>query len=278
MMSLQIISNARAPLPLDAFIFALGEHDLFEERPVQELVDMDTVQRWERWALRLSERTRGLLVKQSTEFGSHMAFLHATAKDFLLTPHRHAEMQLATAKRGFDVNVALLRAFIYQIQTLKSTTPDWEEWRKTIGSKSATVAAVIIPIGKTVNLIDRAIHYARQAGQSTGQAQTMLLDNLDRVAGGVILPPSTGLDNFQPSSTSAYWTAAILHNLDGFGCDYCPTSFLEFAIMNGLTLYVATKLHQAKLQGTPLQPSLLLAATLAMVRHKQNIPQNYPQV
>ncbi|KAL8653328.1 MAG: hypothetical protein Q9226_003891 [Calogaya cf. arnoldii] len=251
MMSHQIISKAWAPLSLEAFIFAVRDQDLSEERSVKKFVDEETVKRW---ALRTPERTCGLLVvKESTKPG----FLHYTAMEYLLTSHRQAEMQLATAKRGFDVNVALLRASNYQVQTLKSTTPDREEWEKTIVS---------------------AVNYAREAEQSTGQAQTTLLDSLDRVAGGVMLPPSTGADDFQPSITSAHWTAAIMHNPDDSDCDYCPTSFLEFAIMNGLTLYVATKLHQAKSQGTPPQPFLLLAATLAMVKHNQNIPQNYPQV
>lgn len=89
-----------------------------------------------------------------------------------------------------------------------------------------------------------------------------------------MLSPLMPADYLHPSSTSIHWAAVIMHKFGDNSCDYCPRSFVAFAVMSGLTLYVATKLHQATSQGLALEPSLLLDATLAMVKHdKKALPQ-----
>ncbi|KAL8724607.1 MAG: hypothetical protein Q9166_007854, partial [cf. Caloplaca sp. 2 TL-2023] len=257
MIYLLIMAKAWIPLSLEAFVFTIGEQDMFDEQSVKEPMDADSRCSW---ALKLSARTCGLAVVESTGSGhdSRIRFMHMTVQDFLSASNTRAELEVAAAKRGFDVNVALLRASIFQVRKLKSSTPDWEEeWKDTIES---------------------AIYYARKAENSTGQAQTALLDTLNRVAGGAILPASLSDGDHTPSSTSIHWAAAIMHEFDDNSCGYCPSSFLAFAVMSGLTLYVETKLHHMTRQGIALEPSLLLDATLAIVKHDKNALPLVPMV
>jgi hypothetical protein len=61
------------------------------------------------------------------------------------------------------------------------------------------------------------------------------------VGGGVTLPSLLPDDNLPPSKITVDWSAAAMHGFDEDSCDYCPDSFLAFAVMNGLTLYVTSK-------------------------------------
>lgn len=183
-----------------------------------------------------------------------MTFIHYSVKKYLELPLIQIIHDRRAARRGFDVNVALLRASVFQVHTMMASTQNWKECK---------------------NTIKLAMNYAREAERTTGQAQTALLDSLDEVVGG-ILPPAPLLEYKLPSSnTAVHWSAAIVHEPDEDSCEYCPDSFLEFAVMNGLTLYVTRKISRMSAEATAAKKPLLFYATIAPQKHYPSSP---PQV
>ncbi|KAI4267849.1 MAG: hypothetical protein L6R38_008066 [Xanthoria sp. 2 TBL-2021] len=66
MIYLLIMAHARFPLSLDAFVSTVGIEDNFDGQSAKELMSGDTRRSW---VLRVSERTRGLVVVESTGSG-----------------------------------------------------------------------------------------------------------------------------------------------------------------------------------------------------------------
>ena len=144
----------------------------------------------------------------------------------------------ATALRGFDVNVALFRGSIYQIHTmLMNDFFSREDLR---------------------NEVLLAVEYARDAEKSTGQSQSVALSVLD----GALKEANSPLGN-----DSVHWSNSVLHVDAEKSCDYCPNSFLDFAVMNGLTRYVASRIRDTTTRKTTAGKPPLFYATTAIQKH-----------
>ena len=172
-------------------------------------------------------------------------------RDYLTGTSSWSTLEQDAARQGFDVNLALLRASVYQVCSMASSTHHWEEWRE-----------------ERRHNIKSALQYARQAEESIGQAQTTLLDTLDKAAGTVMLNYAAADDLLQPFSTGIHWSTAILHEFGEDSCAWCPESFLEFAVMSGLTLYVKSKLKRMDDRSQSTKNHLLFYATVAPDQHK----------
>ena len=170
-----------------------------------------------------------------------------------------AAQERAADQRGFDVNVALLRASIFEFRSMSSSssTTNWNEWSRAV---------------------EVAIDYAREAEKSTGQAQTALLDILDMVIEGVICTLPLSNDSLGQLCTSVHWSATLKHEFDEDFCDYCPDSFLACAVMSGLTLYVKSKRSEIATRSAKGKKPLLFYATIAARRHESNAHPSVPMV
>ena len=144
----------------------------------------------------------------------------------------------AAALRGFDVNVALFRASIYQIHTMLMEKFSREDLK---------------------NEVILAMEYARDAEESTGQSQSMVLGVLDDVLQKAY--SSHGND-------SIHWSNFVLHVDAESSCDYCPGSLLAFAVMNGLTLYVTFRISRKNAPTMTAGKPLLFYATTATQKHE----------
>jgi len=100
------------------------------------------------------------------------------------------------------------------------------------------------------SLIEDTMKLALQAEQSTGLPQTELLDELNTIISG-FRPRNSGKD-------APHWSSH-LHSADQT-CSQCPTSFLEFAVSHGLTLFVKNKINSGILYQRREERSLLESA------------------
>ena len=202
--------------------------------------------------LKSNQGTLGECLSSASYFAdtprSQVQFLHKTVRDFLEQSSTWVTQERVADQRSFDVNVALLRASKFEIRSIRLSTMNWCEWSR----------AVV-----------EAIDYVREADQSTGQAQTALLDLLDTQSGARIssLPLSNdSLGNFR---TLVQWSATLKHEFDEDFGDYCPDSFLAFTVMSGLTLYVKSKSSEITTRKTKANTSLLFYATIAPQKHEK---------
>jgi hypothetical protein len=155
----------------------------------------------------------------------------------------------STKDTDFDASVSLLRS---DVLLLKCRGLGWSEpeWKR----------------------IDTAMCHALQAENSTGKAQTALLDELDRTGQSMV--------KYGPKSNhherNLHWSAAM-HTIQQ-RCHNCPESFLTFAISNGLVLYARSKLGHA-VQGVSRQtvrPLLAYATGCLPAYQKRNMTSLHP--
>ena len=167
----------------------------------------------------------------------NVQFIHSTAKDFLLQESIWTERKHAVALRGFDVNVALFRGSIYQIHTMLMDKFSREDLR---------------------NEVVLAMEYARDAEKSTGQSQSVALSMFDDV-----------LKKAKSSHENDYvhWSNFVLHIDAEDSCEYCSNSLLTFAVMNGLTQYVASSISHTTARIKTAGKPLLFYATMAILKH-----------
>lgn len=149
----------------------------------------------------------------------------------------------STSGTNFDASVSLLRSDILSLKTMASVPGSWD-----------TVIA---------DRIKRAVRYASQAESSTGHAQEDLLDELDKVAHGLLRFFDVRDSDFSQNLSmlefqTGHWANKI--ELNGLqDREQCP-SFLHYAIQNNLALYVKAKLsRQFSLINSTGQPLLTFA-------------------
>lgn len=159
---------------------------------------------------RLQSRCGGLLETQTMRTISsdlseksdtvQVQYLHLTVKEFLEKPDVWSTLLYRTSGTGFDASTALLHSTILE---LKATSPAiWDN--------------------QIMLQISTAMSYGLLAENSTGQAQTDLIDEIDRVA-----------RLLYPDSQQHHWSHFLHRNGSGMG-----DSILTYAVSKGLTLYV----------------------------------------
>lgn len=104
---------------------------------------------------------------------------------------------------------------------------------------------------------------AKQVEESVGQAQTTLLDSLDKMIGAKMTRSLTVDAHLKPSTTSIHWSFAALHNFGEDSCSGCSDSFLKIAVMSGLTLYAKSKQRHVDNMAKSAKISLLFFGTVA---------------
>ena len=179
-----------------------------------------------------------------------VVLIHSSADLFLNNEWSYMwrERQHIIARRGFDVNVALLRALIFKVDKMLPDERGQNEWSDTI---------------------EKIMDTARHAEQSTGQTQTALLDDLDSKEGKLGVP---FLENPHRRSVSImHWCSTSLHSPGGDLCEYCPYSFLAFAVMNGLALYMRSKKSLIATEPEAGKKPLLLYAVIAPIHHNRDL-------
>jgi len=168
MVSSLALSFADEPDPQLAISADLGPDSL---QQVDARIDMTTN--------RLKSRCRGLLEVQKY-YGSNkpdivdhpqrpdkVQYLHLTVKEFLEKPEVWSELLSWAPQRAFDSNVACLSGLILRLKK----TFVFHGWGRHVAG-----------------LLDSAMSFARQAEDSTAQAQTALVEEVDRIA-CLMFPP-----------------------------------------------------------------------------------------
>ena len=187
---------------------------------------------------------------------SQVRYLHLTVKEFLEKPKVWTELTKKTAGTGFDANVSNLKAIIVQ---LRPDNPQYAEFT------SSVALSVNLDF-----LVQGALSHALQAENSTGVAQTLLLDELEKAV--LEICASSGRRHFHNGPCQVPWSTQ--------GNDFgYHGSFLNYAVSKGLTRYVQVKLGQQaisinKASSRPLleyattytlEPSRVISAQPAMV-------------
>jgi hypothetical protein len=147
-----------------------------------------------------------------------------TVHEFLEKPEVWARLLSLTAGGNFDANASLLRAKLLMIK--------YELW--TFGH--------IIPAN---SIIEQAMELALKSEDSTRRSNLALLDDLDNTISQVV------------PSFDDHWTVGL--NFASYIPHY---SFLHYAILHNLTLYVKSKLYFSSVsEGLSFHASLLDFAT-----------------
>ena len=266
----QIVYHSLSPLSALALSYADDKNsDLAIRSQIKDTARNDEAARVQEISARIKTRCAGLLeVYGVSDYGisedaKHakakrsknglgdarrigVRYLHLTVKEFLEKPTVWTMLLDCTRRTGFDAITALLRS---NVMMLKSSLRSW----------NAT----------TWKLIHEAMRYAARAENSMGVPQVALLDELDRAAAKITLNSRRLYDPFLNPGVS--WTASM-HGI-GDGCPSCPESFLTFAMMHGLSLYVKAKLFAnprllAYPNGTKARRSILEYATFCRPKCK----------
>ena len=146
-----------------------------------------------------------------------------TVKEFLEKPKVWTELTKKTAGTGFDANVSNLKAIIVELR------PDNAQYSEFTSS---------ITLSKKVNfLVQDALSHALQAENSTGVAQTLLLDELEKAVLGICASSRTR--HLDQGPCQVPWSTQD-NEFEYHG------SFLNYTVSKGLTRYVQVKLgHRA---------------------------------
>ena len=151
----------------------------------------------------------------TTSTCSCVRYLHLTVKEYLEKPEVWASLLALTRSSGFDAILSLWRSTILMLKSkvpLASTVWDRNLWTE----------------------IEACMRLAKRAEHSSGSAQPELLRVLDQIVSELWLA-----ERGSPS-TALHWSTDI------YGSEprsRRPTSFLEFATISGLTLYVENELN-----------------------------------
>lgn len=119
-----------------------------------------------------------------------------------------------TGGTNFDASVSVLRSLVLMLKTTPFCCESWGE--------------------ETWSTIEYAMAMAANAEDSTGQAQTALVDEIDKTAALI-----ESRCNRPP--LRSHWSANMQAREQG-PCKNGPSSFLAYAISNGLALYVKAKI------------------------------------
>ncbi|KAL5091206.1 hypothetical protein Trisim1_003178 [Trichoderma cf. simile WF8] len=219
----QVAMGSRSPLPL--MIYSFLDEDFENQNfalqiPVKQMPMVEVVRRQDQLRRRLNGRCKGLLevCRNSNEgpyMGHRVDFLHRTVRDFLRTK----EMSDFLAEKAGDhggPNTLVFKSFVPLIKSIP-----WEEVDVSEG-------------GLLSRMLGDAMHYAYKAELESGEPQVDLLDDLHRTL------------KFYATTTGKpipWYKDCYTPSDDGTGYAPCQT-FLEFAIQNGLCLYVRDQLRR----------------------------------
>ncbi|KAH6684057.1 hypothetical protein B0J14DRAFT_555059 [Halenospora varia] len=244
----QIVYQAHSPISVLTLSLADNlDTQLALKTPIGPLDAEERENRVKAMSTRLKTRCAELLELRPMSRWNYeqvVQYLHLTVKEFLEKAEVWSTLLDSTKSTDFDASLSLLRS---DVLMLKSSNPGWNEpqWK----------------------IIDSAMYYALKAENSTGEAQTALLNELDRVCHTLV--------KFDPKSNhherNIHWSAAM-HAIDQ-SCHNCPESFLTFAISKGLVLYTKTKLgHRAYEVGRQtVRPLLVYAIGCVPVYEKRKM-------
>ncbi|KAF3076185.1 hypothetical protein CFAM422_001684 [Trichoderma lentiforme] len=219
----QVAMGSTSPLPL--MIYSFLDEDFENQNfalqiPVKQMAMEEVVRRQEQLRRRLNGRCKGLLeVCRNSNEGAYMGhrvdFLHRTVRDFLRTK----EMSDFLAEKAGDhggPNTLVFKSFVPLIKSIP-----WEEVDVSEG-------------GLLSRMLGDAMHYAYKAELESGEPQVELFDDLHRTLKFYATTTGKPIPWYQDCYTPSD---------DDTGYAPCQT-FLEFAIQNGLCLYVRDQLRR----------------------------------
>ena len=150
---------------------------------------------------------------------SQVRYLHLIVKEFLEKPKVWTELTRKTAGTGFDANVSNLKAIIVELR------PDNPQYSEYTSSK--------ILSNHVNSLVQDALSHALLAENSTGVAQTLLLDELE--TGVFEICASSRRRHLGQDPCQVPWSTQDNEFI-------CLGSFLNYAASKGLTRSVQVKL------------------------------------
>ncbi|KAL6694129.1 hypothetical protein J3F84DRAFT_400581 [Trichoderma pleuroticola] len=219
----QVAMGSTCPLPL--MIYSFLDEDFENQKfslqiPVRQMPMLEVVRRQEQLRRRLNGRCKGLLevcrnVNEGPYMGHRVDFLHRTVRDFLRTK----EMSDFLADKAGDhggPNTLVFKSFVPLIKSIPLEEIDLSEG------------------GLLSKMLGDAMHYAYKAELESGEPQVELLDDLRRTVKFYATTTGKPIPWYQDCYTPSG---------DGSGHAPCQT-FLEFAIQNGLCLYVRDQLRR----------------------------------
>ncbi|CAH0045796.1 unnamed protein product [Clonostachys solani] len=220
----QVAMASSSPLPLMIYCFLDEEYEQYNfglHMPVKQMPIPEVERRQAQLRRRLNGRCKGLLevYKNAGEgkyLGYRVDFLHRTVRDFLRTKEMSEFLKAGPTDDG--PNALIFKGFVPLIKSMP-----WEEMEMSSGGPLSII------------LMD-AMHYAYKAEQESGKPQTELLEDLSRAL------------RFYATTTGKpipwYRGCYSMPNRER-GYRPCQT-FLEFAVQNGLCLYVKEQLGQKR--------------------------------
>lgn len=237
----QLMYQSPLPLTLAALSFADDEdQDLVFKTKTGSITESEIIRREEAMIPRLKSRCAGLLEVQQFAVGStqlsssYVQYLHLTVREYLEKPDVWARLLKLTSSRGFNASESLCRSTLLMLKVTNFGRP-----RRFVDQPS------VFEFG----------YVALQAENSTGKAQTALLESL--------LLTIRELNPELKSYFSNMELDMLLYDLyEGAAYAPLPKSLLIFGFTNGLTLSVRDAIRQTKsLKGIYGKRSLLEYAT-----------------
>jgi hypothetical protein len=229
-----IASGAPKPMPLMLYHFLAKEFEnegFSLQAPVRQLTGKEITFHHERTSRQLNGRCKGLLEvhandTESTYLGYQVDFLHRTVRDFLRTK----EMNEYLTPEGKDYegsSIATLKGFSVLLKSIPLNLVDMSGG------------------GSVSRLLADTFYFAHNAELECGQPQTELLEDLHYTLR--VYASATG----KPIP----WYAGCYESDSERSLPRCET-FLEFAIQNGLPLYVQDQINRPSRRHDIKQPLL----------------------
>jgi hypothetical protein len=257
----QIMYNSVDPTLSD---FWLAENSDSLSLPAPELTtDRGIRNAWKSTEIRLRTRCAGLLevarcdkrpVTNLFSDSPQVTYLHLTVREFLEKPKVWTDILSRTNRSTFNAHVALLRTTILHLKQIRTDL-------------HLDTASIAIPICRAFkDTARKALTYALKAEESTGEAQTRMMDTLERLLSWFWSSPNP------ESGGWGYFTQAE----EGFGSSLSaqPESLDTMLIALGLTLHVRNRLQGAFrcLNSKSSRPLLEYAIFLSLKDFSNRLP------
>ncbi|KAL7911635.1 hypothetical protein GGI35DRAFT_295222 [Trichoderma velutinum] len=252
----QVAMGSTCPLPLIVYSFLdedFENQNFALQIPVKQMPMVEVLRRQDQLRRRLNGRCKGLLEvcrnnNESPYMGHRVDFLHRTVRDFLRTKEMSDFLAAKAGDHG-GPNTLVFKSFVPLIKS----TP-WQEIDVSEG-------------GLLSRMLGDAMHYAYKAELESGEPQVELLDDLHRTL------------KFYATTTGKpipWYHNCYTPSSDGTGYAPCQT-FTEFAIQNGLCLYVRDLLRR-EYQPLEAQQPLLHCAIAHLPSYTIEEPELTPMV
>jgi hypothetical protein len=176
---------------------------------------------------------------------------HHSVKEFLERPEVWNKLIELTSATGFDASTSLLKSSIFMLKTGNYRLPMRyvHEKHAEMGwyQNSASDVQVQGSFDYLEKRVRRAMENARQGEGSTGRPQTALVDELDKTSKYLRAPADDPRWLFLSTKERQDFLSGVhFHDLStttaiSVPCRLCPSSFFEYAVICGLSLYVTAK-------------------------------------